>query len=63
MGAKERGGVVNGRLVVHGTTNLRVVDASIMPTIPGGNCQSSVYAVAEKAADLIKGVMWFCSMI
>ena len=50
----EKGGVVSERLVVHGTTNLRVVDASIMPTIPGGNIQSSVYAVAERAADLIK---------
>ena len=50
----EHGGVVGERLVVHGTANLRIVDASIMPTIPGGNIQSSVYAVAERAADLIK---------
>lgn len=57
MGPKERDGVVDKRLIVHGTTNLRVIDASIMPTIPGGNCQSSVYAVAEKAADLIKGAV------
>lgn len=49
------GGVVNERLIVHGTNNLRIVDASIMPTIPGGNIQSSVYAVAERAADLIIG--------
>ena len=54
MKPRENGGVVNERLVVHGTANLRVVDASIMPTIPGGNIQSSVYAVAERAADLIK---------
>lgn len=54
MKPREKGGVVNERLVVYGTTNLRVLDASIMPTIPGGNIQSSVYAVAERAADLIK---------
>jgi choline dehydrogenase-like flavoprotein len=51
---REKGGVVDDRLVVYGTTNLRVVDASIMPLISRGNTQSTVYAVAEKAADLIK---------
>jgi choline dehydrogenase-like flavoprotein len=50
----EMGGVVNDRLVVHGTTNLRVVDASVFPMIPKGPITSSVYAVAEKAADIIK---------
>lgn len=54
MMPKEIGGVVNERLVVHGTRNLRVVDASIMPIIPRGNPQSTVYAVAERAADIIK---------
>ncbi|TGO36037.1 hypothetical protein BHYA_0137g00180 [Botrytis hyacinthi] len=53
---KEKGGVVNDKLIVHGTNNLRVVDASIFPLIPRGNIQSSVYAVAEKAADSIKDV-------
>ncbi|MCJ1251934.1 hypothetical protein MMC30_009172 [Trapelia coarctata] len=48
------GGVVNERLVVHGTTNLRVVDASIIPMQPRANIQSSVYAIAERAADFIK---------
>ncbi|TQB69059.1 hypothetical protein MPDQ_002389 [Monascus purpureus] len=51
---KELGGVLNDRLLVHGTTNLRVVDASIFPLIPTGNIQATVFAVAEKAADLIK---------
>jgi choline dehydrogenase-like flavoprotein len=37
-----------------GTKNLRVVDASIMPIIPGANTQTTVYAVAERAADIIK---------
>ena len=51
---RDKGGVVNERLIVHGTKNLRVVDASIMPMIPQANTQSTVYAVAERAADLIK---------
>ena len=52
---QEKGGVVDENLRVHGVKNLRVVDASIFPMIPRGNIQSSVYAVAERAADLIKG--------
>ena len=51
---REKGGVVNERLVVHGTRNLRIIDASIMPLITRGNLQTTVYAVAERAADLIK---------
>ena len=54
MMPKELGGVVNERLTVHGTQNLRIVDASVFPLSPRGNIQSSVYAVAERAADLIK---------
>ena len=54
MMPREMGGVVSERLVVHGTRNLRVVDASVMPIIPRGNIQSSVYMVAERAADIIK---------
>ncbi|KAI0964790.1 hypothetical protein F4678DRAFT_468200 [Xylaria arbuscula] len=52
---REKGGVVNPNLVVYGTENLRIVDASIFPLIPRGNILSSVYAVAEKASDIIKG--------
>jgi choline dehydrogenase-like flavoprotein len=48
------GGVVNERLLVYGVPNLRIVDASVFPMIPRGNIQSSVYAVAERAADIIK---------
>ncbi|KAF1349928.1 putative aryl-alcohol dehydrogenase [Delphinella strobiligena] len=48
------GGVVNSRLLVHGTKNLRIVDASVFPLIPRGNIQADVYAVAEKAADIMK---------
>lgn len=51
---RDNGGVVNERLKVYGTGNLRVADASVMPVICRGNTQSTVYAVAEKASDLIK---------
>lgn len=48
------GGVVDSSLKVYGTSNLYVVDASIMPLVPGTHLVATVYAVAEKAADLIK---------
>ena len=54
MMPREIGGVVDARLIVHGTKNLRVVDASVIPIVPRGNPQSTVYAVAERAADIIK---------
>lgn len=51
---REQGGVVDERLLVHGTKNLRVVDASVFPLQPLGTIQATVYAVAERAADFIK---------
>ncbi|PQE05516.1 aryl-alcohol dehydrogenase protein [Rutstroemia sp. NJR-2017a BBW] len=54
MMREDLGGVVNGRLRVYGTRNVRVVDASVIPVIPRGNIITSVYALAEKAADMIK---------
>ncbi|RYO86799.1 hypothetical protein DL766_000161 [Monosporascus sp. MC13-8B] len=51
---KELGGVVDESLRVYGVGRLRVVDASIIPTLPGGNTCQTVYAIAEKAADIIK---------
>jgi len=48
MMKREWGGVVDNRLKVYGTTNLRIVDASIQPLIPATHLQATVYAVAEK---------------
>lgn len=47
-------GVVDSQLRVYGVKGSRVVDAGIMPIIPATHTSSTVYAVAEKAADLIK---------
>jgi choline dehydrogenase len=46
--------VVDSELRVHGITGLRVIDASVMPTIPGGNTNAPTIMIAEKASDLIR---------
>jgi choline dehydrogenase len=48
--------VVDSQLRVHGIQGLRVVDASVMPIIPGGNTHAPTVMIAERAADLIAGV-------
>ncbi|KAI1114157.1 GMC oxidoreductase [Nemania sp. NC0429] len=54
MMPRELGGVVDEKLKVYGVRSLRVVDASIMPVLVGANTCQTTYAIAEKAADLIK---------
>ena len=44
------GGVVDSTLLVYGTQNLRIVDASIMPMVPAAHLQAIVYAIGEKVS-------------
>jgi len=53
IGPREQNGVLSSDFRVHGTSGLRVVDASVFPRIPGFFIVSSVYMIAEKAAEVI----------
>ena len=53
MMSRELGGVVDPKLKVYDTHNLRVVDASVMPLQVSGHLTSTLYAIAERAAEMI----------
>jgi choline dehydrogenase len=55
MGAADRDNVVSDELKVHGIEGLRVVDASVMPTMPSANTNAATMMIAEKGADMILG--------
>ena len=50
---RDEGGVVDSNLVVYGTSNLRVVDWSVMPVQISGHPQTAVYGIAERAAEIV----------
>jgi choline dehydrogenase len=54
--SEDRSSVVDSQCRVHGLTGLRVVDASVFPTLPNGNINAPVIMVAEKMADVILGL-------
>ena len=52
---KDAMAVVDAQMRVHGLANLRVIDASVFPTVPNGNLNAPTMMVAERGADLIRG--------
>jgi choline dehydrogenase-like flavoprotein len=54
MMSRDLGGVVDPELRVYGTANVRVVDGSVIPIQISGHPIATLYAVAERAAEIIK---------
>jgi choline dehydrogenase len=54
MGADEKA-PVDGELRVRGVQSLRVIDASVMPTLVGGNTNAPTIMIAEKLSDILRG--------
>ncbi|KAL1853219.1 hypothetical protein Daus18300_011867 [Diaporthe australafricana] len=54
MMSRELGGVVDAKLKVYGTSNVRVVDASVIPLQVSGHLTATLYAIAERASEIIK---------
>ena len=53
MASRDLDGVVDNNLKVYGTSNLRVVDASIMPLHISAHLQATIYAIGEKVRDAL----------
>ena len=53
MGTDPRESVVDARLRVHGLENLRIIDASVFPTVTSGNTNAPTVMVAEKGAAML----------
>jgi choline dehydrogenase-like flavoprotein len=53
--SSDRMAVVDDQLRVHGVSSLRVIDASIMPTLVSGNTNAAAIMIGERGADLVLG--------
>jgi len=58
---QDTGAVVDDRLRVHGVAGLRVIDASVMPTITSGNTNAPTIMIAEKGAEMVLDDRWAAS--